>query len=102
MRFVVLIVCALTFIACGQAPAPESTHPVAVLVLTNGNVVTVDERNPAAEAIAAIDDRIVAVGRSAEIAVFIGDATDRTKIGGFPKRAKKNGPANYRPVLFDT
>ena len=46
MRFALLIGCAATLIACGQAPDPEPAHPVADLVLTNGNVVTVDDRIP--------------------------------------------------------
>jgi len=64
-------------------------HPVADLVLTNGNVVTVDEAKPHAEALAVIGDRIAAVGSADEIATFIGDDTEvidlagRTAIPGF-------------------
>ena len=82
MRFTLAIGCAATLIACGEAPAPESMVPIADLVLTNGNLITVDERNPAAEAVAAIGDRIVAVGDSAEIAAYIGDATEVIDLGG--------------------
>lgn len=82
MRFALLIGCVATLIACGQAPDPEPAHPVADLVLTNGNVVTVDEQNPAAEAIAAIGDRIVAVGSSADIAAYIGSATEVIDLDG--------------------
>ena len=82
MRFTLVIGCAATLIACGEAPAPESMVPIADLVLTNGNLITVDERNPAAEAVAAIGDRIVAVGNSAEIAAYIGDATEVIDLGG--------------------
>ena len=89
MRFAILTGCALTLIACSEAPQQEPTHPVADLVLTNGNVITVDKRNPAAEAVAAIADRIVAVGSAADIAAYIGDATEvidlqgQTAIPGF-------------------
>ena len=82
MRFALLTGCAVTFIACGQAPDSETAHPVANLVLTNGNVITVDDQNPAAEAVAAIGDRIVAVGSSADIAAYIGDATEVIDLGG--------------------
>jgi predicted amidohydrolase YtcJ len=89
MRFAKLVGCTMALVACGPAPEQQSAQPVADLVLTNGNVITVDERNPAAEAIAAIDDRIVAVGSSADIAAYIGDGTEvidlqgQTAIPGF-------------------
>jgi predicted amidohydrolase YtcJ len=89
MRFAIVIGCAIALIACEQATEQQPAHPVADLVLTNANVVTVDEQNPAAEAIAAIGDRIVAVGSSADIAAYIGDATEvidlrgQTAIPGF-------------------
>jgi hypothetical protein len=68
--------------ACGPAPEPESAHPVADLVLTNGNVITVDESLPAAAAIAAIGDRIVAVGSSTEIAAYVGAKTQVIDLAG--------------------
>ena len=61
---------------------PEATHPVADLVLTNGNVVTVDPALPTAEAVAMTGDRITAVGSNDEIAAYIGDATDVIDLGG--------------------
>jgi predicted amidohydrolase YtcJ len=61
---------------------PEANHPVADLVLTNGNVVTVDPALPSAEAVAMTGDRITAVGSSDEIAAFIGDATEVIDLGG--------------------
>lgn len=82
MRFAFLIGCAATLIACGRAPDTEPSHPVADLVLTNGNVITVDDQNPSAQAVAAIGDRIVAVGSSADIAAYIGDATEVIDLGG--------------------
>jgi predicted amidohydrolase YtcJ len=62
---------------------------VADLVLTNGNIVTVDEAMPAAQAMAVRGDRIVAVGTSADIESFIGSSTEvvdlqgRTAVPGF-------------------
>ena len=82
MRFAFMIGCAATLIACGPAPDTEPSHPVADLVLTNGNVITVDDQNPSAQAVAAIGDRIVAVGSSADIAAYIGDATEVIDLGG--------------------
>ena len=82
MRFAFMIGCAATLIACGPAPDTEPSHPVADLVLTNGNVITVDDQNPSAQAVAAIGDRIFAVGSSVGIAAYIGDATEVIDLGG--------------------
>ena len=82
MRFALLIGYATALIACGQVPNSERGHTVADLVLTNGNVITVDDQNPAAEAVASIGDRIIAVGSSADIAAYIGDATEVIDLDG--------------------
>ena len=68
----------------GDAPAPEeaSSSPVADMVLTNGNVLTVEEDMPRAEAIAIVGDKIAAVGSSAEIATWIGDDTKVIDLDG--------------------
>ncbi len=87
MRFLLLPAFVLIFAACSDAP--DQVTPIADLVLLNGNVVTVDERNPSAEAVAIAGDRIVAVGSNADIAAAIGDATEvidlrgQTAIPGF-------------------
>jgi hypothetical protein len=46
------------------------------LVLRNGTFVTVDPNNPAAQAIAVRGDKIVAVGSDADIAPYVGTATE--------------------------
>ena len=88
MKYSALLI-ALTFMgACGQQSAPPF-DPVADLVLTNGNIVTVDDALPRAEALAIVADRIIAVGSNEEIAAYIGDGTDvidlqgQTAIPGF-------------------
>jgi predicted amidohydrolase YtcJ len=80
MRFALLTGCALTLVACGDAREPA--HPTADLVLTNGNVITVDETNPTAQAIAVTGDRIVAVGGNEDIAAFVGDRTEVIDLQG--------------------
>jgi predicted amidohydrolase YtcJ len=70
----------LVLAACSAEP--EATHPVADLVLTNGNVVTVDPALPVAEAVAMTGDRITAVGTGDEIAAYIGDATEVIDLAG--------------------
>lgn len=59
-----------------QAPARAD------LVLRNGRIVTVDERVPEAQALAAAGGRIVAVGSSDEIAPLIGPATQVIDLAG--------------------
>jgi predicted amidohydrolase YtcJ len=59
------------------------------LVLTNGNIVTVDDANPQAQAIAVRDGRILAVGTDSEIDEYVGSGTrvidleGKTAIPGF-------------------
>jgi len=59
------------------------------LVVLNGNVITMDDENPRAEAIAVKDGKIVFVGSSREVREFIGDKTQvidlkgRTVVPGF-------------------
>ncbi len=78
-RLSVLFVAA-ALAACSNEPADE--QPVADLVLTNGNVVTVDESLPRTEAIAIVGDRIAAVGAAAEIERWIGDDTEVIDLAG--------------------
>jgi predicted amidohydrolase YtcJ len=67
---------------CGSDQGTPATHPVADLVLTNGNVVTVDNDRPSAEAIAIDGDRITAVGSIGEISPYIGAETDVIDLNG--------------------
>ncbi len=52
-------------------------HPGADIILTNARVYTVDANHAAAEAVAIVGDRIVAVGTNAEIDAW---RNDRTKV----------------------
>lgn len=81
MRTALLIGLALALVACGESSETD-THDVADLVLTNGNVVTVDSNAPIAEAIAVIGDRIAAVGSTDEIAAYIGGSTEVVDLEG--------------------
>src|SRR5580658_2476600 len=59
---------------CAQ-PAPD-------LILTNGKIITVDERFSIAQAIAIQGDRVVAVGTDQEIGKLAGTATRRLDLHG--------------------
>ncbi len=59
-----------------------SEPPAADLVLRNGTVATVDDDAPRAEAVAIVDDRIVAVGSDADIAARVGEQTEVVDLDG--------------------
>lgn len=87
MKKILIAFGTLLLAACGSeqssAPAPEANSgPKANMVLTNGNVLTVEEHMPMAEAIAIVGDRIAAVGSSDEIAAWIGDGTEVIDLAG--------------------
>ena len=52
------------------------------IILTNGKVLTVDERFSIAQAVAIRGQRIVAVGRTADIEKLAGPSTRRVDVGG--------------------
>src|SRR6266536_1237163 len=56
--------------------------PSATLIITNAAVYTVDKQHPRADAVAAIGDRVVAVGSSAEINSWRGPSTRVIDAGG--------------------
>jgi predicted amidohydrolase YtcJ len=58
------------------------TQPVADVILHNGNLLTMDDRQPAAQAIALSADKIVAVGSDAEILPLAGAATEVIDLAG--------------------
>ena len=76
-------------LAAATLSAACSDGGSADLVLRNGNIVTVDDDNPTAQAIAVRDGRIVAVGSDAEIDGYVGTGTEvidldgKTAIPGF-------------------
>ena len=71
------------------------------LVILNGKVVTIDENNPRAEAVAVIEGRIAAVGKNSRIRKYIDepntmviDANGRLVIPGFNDAHAHFGPVN--------
>jgi predicted amidohydrolase YtcJ len=74
----VLAVLSAARLASQQAPAPEPAD----LVLRGGRIVTLDDRRPDAQALAARNGAIVAVGSDAEIARYVGSATQVIELKG--------------------
>ena len=59
----------------GQRPAPD-------LILSNGKIITVDNRFAIAQAVAIKGDRLIAVGTNQEIAQLAGPNTRKIDLGG--------------------
>src|SRR5437867_3118149 len=75
------VVCAL--VAMGTAGAMlRAQQPAPDLILTNGKIITVDERFTIAQAVAVRADRIVAVGTSQDISRLAGTSTRRIDLAG--------------------
>lgn len=75
----------MTAFAPSPAPAqnpPAADLPQADLVVWGGRIATVDARNPEAEAVAISGDRIVAIGKRAEIGRRVGPATRVIDLAG--------------------
>ena len=78
-RLISSVVALLSALASSVSPALGQQ---ADLVLRGGVVVTVDDANPEAQAIAVIGDRIAAVGSDAQIAAYIGSGTRVIELDG--------------------
>src|ERR1051325_612923 len=68
----------------GSAPTLRAQQPAAApdLILTNGKIITVDERFTIAQAIAVRGDRIIAVGSTQDISRLAGAQTRRIDLRG--------------------
>jgi predicted amidohydrolase YtcJ len=79
-----VLVLSLTGVAALRAPVRQSQAVAspADLVLTNGRVVTVEDSQPEAEAIAIRGDRIVALGSSRDLQKYIGASTRVVDVKG--------------------
>jgi len=69
----------LLFAACAPSVDPRAA---ADLVLFNGTVLTVDDQDRVASALAVKDGRILAVGSDAEVLRLAGPATERVDLAG--------------------
>lgn len=77
MRFAALLAAGVLASCAALAPAPMPT-----LILYNAKVHTVDDAQPAAEAVAVAGDRIVAVGSNAAVRALAGAATRSIDLQG--------------------
>jgi predicted amidohydrolase YtcJ len=77
----------ISYLACGwlilvAGVMTSLQQPAADLVLSNGKIITVDERFSIAQAIAIRNDRIVAVGNNADVSALAGSNTRRIDLRG--------------------
>lgn len=75
LRHACLLVVLAATCCCGAEPSAD-------LVLTGGNIVTMDSERPTAEAVACRGDRIATVGTADEIGELIGPDTRVIRLGG--------------------
>jgi len=73
---------ALVLAVAGASMLVKAQQATADIVLTNGKVITVDERFSIAQAVAIRGDRIVAVGTNQQINALAGPATRRIDLRG--------------------
>src|SRR3979490_2245708 len=76
------IVAGGTFAACQSSTQRHQQTPPADLVLRGGRIVTLDDKAPEVQALAARDGRIVAIGSNADIAGYIGSSTQVIEMNG--------------------
>ena len=77
----VLLVSAATLVAAVTVPT-RAQQPSATVVLTNGKIITVDDRFSIVQAVAIRGDRIVAAGSDQEIEKLAGAGTRRIDLRG--------------------
>ena len=75
-------VLATAILALAVGALSYAQQPAADLILTNGKIITVDDRFTIAQALAIKGDRIVAVGTNQQIAQMAGPTTRRTDLRG--------------------
>lgn len=64
------------------APAPVAASDPATTIYANGNIITVNEQHPTAEAVAVRDGKILAVGSQVEVETAAGDNTTLKDLQG--------------------
>jgi predicted amidohydrolase YtcJ len=84
LRTLLLTVGLTGAVAVGAAVAGQAPPPVAPadFVVRGGRIVTLDERQPEAQALASRNGAIVAIGSNADVARFIGPRTEVLDLGG--------------------
>lgn len=78
-----LISALLFLVGCSQQPSSDfATSDVADTIYTNGNIYTVNDAQPWAEAVAIKDGSFLVVGSTADVEAVAGESTEVIDLGG--------------------
>lgn len=77
-----LVAAAVALASCATSEPPPQTKPIADTIYHGGPIVTVDDANPSAEAVAVAEGRIIAVGTETEVMEHRGEATEVVDLAG--------------------
>ena len=106
MKFYLSGVLAIVFTAASLSTYSQTVQP-ANLVLRNGNIYTVDDNRPKAEAVAVKDDRIVFVGSNRDAQKFVGkntrviDLKGRTVVPGLTDSHQHLSGVGFREMTLN-
>ena len=65
--------------SCSRTPAPEQ---IANVIYTGGDIITINDSQPTAEALAVRDGKIIAVGTKADVDKYKGGSTKTVNLEG--------------------
>ncbi len=106
MKFYTNALLVILLVASSFVPVPQATEP-SDLVLKNGNIYTVDERKPKAEAVAVKGDRIVFVGSNRDVQKYVGkntrviDLKGRTVVPGMTDSHQHLSGVGFREMTLN-
>lgn len=81
---VVILIASVVLASCSpddSAPEPAAEKPRADIIITGENIVTLDERNAGANAVAIIGESIAAVGAAEDVLAMRGSSTRLIELG---------------------
>lgn len=81
-RLIILIIITSSIFILNSCQKDDSRQEKATLILTDGNIITVDSEFPKAESIAIKDDKIIALGSTREIEKYKGEQTEIIDLKG--------------------
>ncbi|HEY5885206.1 MAG TPA: amidohydrolase family protein, partial [Pyrinomonadaceae bacterium] len=106
MKFYTTALILILLGALGLSSVPQASQP-SDLVLKNGNIYTVDEQKPRAEAVAVKGDRIVFVGSNRDVQKYVGkntrvvDLKGRTVVPGLTDSHQHLSGVGFREMTLN-
>lgn len=83
-NLLLLLPAVILIVACGNEPATDSiaNKVVAETIFSGGNIITMNDSQPTAEAVAVADGKILAVGSATDVAAYHGPGTVEIDLDG--------------------